>query len=293
MATNQYNSFPTATTAPLDLSELKYTPQYVYTPSVAPKTWLPNSSTTPQGAVYNPKIGYVAPKPALNMPQMLSSHTTTAKTPLPNSVTPIPPPVKKSAPKSTQSQFFISGSPNTEQPQGGIDFSSILNAVQNIQPVQSYTNRMNALNTGNTTWDMNSLDKILAAKAEQQADTERYQQQVGALANLGSAQMNAGAARAGHEMQLQSEREKNAYMAPYYSALGKEAGAKAEAAPLTAKADVLKALNEQAKDDPVLKASLDVMTELGKQRDAAGYNAMAAKIAAITGKKIPPMPVQQ
>jgi hypothetical protein len=175
---------------------------------------------------------------------------------------------------------------------GGTNLGDILKTIQTVKPVEDYANRVGALNTGNTTWDMNSLDKILAAKAGQQADTERYKEQVGALANLGSAQMQAEAAKAGHQMQFQGEQMKNAYMSPYYSALGKEAGAKAEAAPLTAKADILKALTEQSKENPVLKASLEALKGFADRGDSRGYNDYAAKISMLTGKLIPKMLVQ-
>lgn len=314
-----------------DLSELSNAGSYVLnlppTGSV-PANWLPKSSTdrfgrtVPQGALYNPKVGYTAPKTtnttkkpgALTMP-MLSSHgvnvkpTTTPKTP--NSITPISSPVgfatvggkrinyedignplKDVALKAATNYSFGTSPSETSSTSttGATNLTDLLKTIQSIQPVQNYTNRIAALNTGNTTWDMNSLDKILAAKAEQQADTERYQQEVGALANLGSAQMNAEAARAGHQTILQGEREKIAAMAPYYGSEVQKNIAQAQAAPLAAKADVLKALTEQSKNDPVLKASLDTLVKLGELGDRKAYNALAAKLAMITGKLIPPLP---
>jgi hypothetical protein len=176
--------------------------------------------------------------------------------------------------------------------QGGTNLNDLLKTIQSVQPVQDYANRVGTLNTGNTTWDMDPLQKIMAAKAGQQADTERYQHQVGALANLGTAQMNAEAAKAGHQMQFQSEQNKIAAMAPYYGSEANKNNAEAGAAPLRAKADVLKALTEQSKENPVLKASLEALKTFADRGDARSYNDYAQKIAMMTGKLIPKMLVQ-
>lgn len=249
-------------------------------------------------------------------------NTTTAKNSEPvkvapevNSVTPIPPldthgsatvdgnrinysdignPLKDSAliNSTGYSMGTLPEQTNTSQGGGGTNLETLLKIIQAIQPAQSFSSRMGALNSGNTTWDMNGLDKILAAKADQRADTERVTQQTGALANLGSSAMNAEAAKAGHEMQLLGEREKNAYMAPYYASEAKRNSALAESAPLTAKADVLKALTEQSKENPVLKASLETLKGFADRGDAQGYNDYAMKISLLTGKLIPKMLVQ-
>jgi hypothetical protein len=175
---------------------------------------------------------------------------------------------------------------------GGTNLNDLLKTIQSIQPVQDYASRTGALNTGNTTWDMDPLQKIMAAKAGHQADTERYQQQTGALANLGSAQMNADAARYGHQTQAQSEQAKIAAMAPYYAGETEKNKAEAGAAPLRAKAEVLKALTEQSKENPVLKAALAQLDKYGAAGDVEGYNDYAKKISILSGKLIPPMRAQ-
>jgi hypothetical protein len=119
----------------------------------------------------------------------------------------------------------------------------ILKNIQAVQPVQDYASRMNALNTGNTTWDMDSLAKTIAARSGQQADQERYKEQVGALSGLGTAQMQANAAGLGHRMGLLTEREKSRYLAPYYGAQATEAIAKAKAAPLEATGKLIQEQN--------------------------------------------------
>jgi hypothetical protein len=176
--------------------------------------------------------------------------------------------------------------------QGGTSLDSLLKTIQSVQPVQDYASRVGALNTGNTTWDMDPLQKVMAAKAGHQADTERYQHQTGALANLGVAQMNADAARFGHQTQAQSEQAKIAAMAPYYAGETEKNRAEAGAAPLRAKAEVLKALTEQSKENPVLKAALAQLDKYGAAGDVEGYNDYAKKISILTGKLIPPMRAQ-
>jgi hypothetical protein len=177
--------------------------------------------------------------------------------------------------------------------QGGTNLNNILKTIQSIQPVRDYVSRINALNTGNTTWDMSGLGKILAAKAGQQADVDRYKDQLGALSNLGTAQMQSEATRFGEESKAASEAAKSAYMSPYYLSEAKRNSALAEAAPLTAKSDVLKALTEQAKENPILKASLDTLKGFADRGDAPGYNDYAMKISMLTGKLIPKMMVQE
>jgi len=263
-------------------------------------TLLQNRGTGANVAPAVPKVGDATPAPSAAAP-----------TPAPNSIPPLDPhgfatvdgnrinygdignPLKDAALINSTGYSFgttpadSGGTVGTTQ--GGTNLSDILKTIQAIQPVQDYASRVGALNTGNTTWGMDPLQKILAAKAGHQADTERYQQQTGALTNLGTAQMQSEASRYGHEAQARSEEAKNRYLAPYYAGQTEKNVAEAGAAPLRAKADILKALTEQAKENPTLKAALETLKGFSDRGDARSYNDYAAKIAQLTGKLIPKM----
>jgi hypothetical protein len=186
--------------------------------------------------------------------------------PVTNSVTPLAPVVPPANGLGTNPPVALPSLPSAlpSQPiqmpiQPKTDLGDILQHVQQVAPVQDYASRTGALNTGNTTWDMNSLDKILAARAGQAADTERYKEQVGALTGLGAAQMQANAAGLGHQMGLLTEREKSRYLAPYHAALATEAEAKAKATPLEA---IGKLIQEQNARTMTNKDKLEQATKI-------------------------------
>jgi hypothetical protein len=169
--------------------------------------------------------------------------------------------------------------------QGGL--GNILETIKGIAPVQDYASRVGALNSGNTTWDMGDIAKVRAATAGQRADEARQVNQYGALGHLGSALMTAEAAKAGHAMALQGEREKNAYMAPFYKQYGDYHEAQASALPTHTKAEVIKALAEQAKSNPGLTASLKVLE--GTIPGTPQYNQLVSQIQKMYGVAVPPV----
>ena len=169
--------------------------------------------------------------------------------------------------------------------QGGL--GGIMEAIKSIAPVQDYGSRVTGLNSGNTTWDMGDIAKVRAATAGQRADEARQQVQLGALGHLGAAQMAAEAAKAGHAMSLQGEREKNAYMAPFYKQYGDYHAAKGAALPTHALAEVLKARAEVAEKNPGLRGSMESLKNMIP--GTPQYNQQVANIQKIYGVVIPPV----
>ena len=200
--------------------------------------------------------------------------------PLPetNSVTPLAAPATE---LDTSGPVVIPSLPSQPQPQsigtipqGGTNLGELLKTIQTVQPAEDYAHRVNALSSGNTTWDMDSLAKIIAAREGQKADTERYGHQIGALTGLGSTQMTAEAARqghlatlAGHQAQRDIERQKNAAMGPLWEAQAREANANAKAKPLETAGKIIQEAQARA------LTNKDKLEQATKILDSFGINA--------------------